>query len=221
MNKIVIALIGIVPACLTSIFGYMEGKTRTDANIAYSELKGAINYKNSDNPSFKKLIYPNYGIYLLAPISWTIEDSPARLAGGEFNLIQRYEDTKGAIGMNFRLRPVQQNYINDIQSQISNQKEVFEKNSGATTVENITVSGQVGQVFTYEAATGQRRMRVKLYWLRLVPTVQLQIQCVQYTDATDSIEFWKNVDGIISSIVIASDSWQARYREWLKNDGSS
>jgi hypothetical protein len=147
---------------------------------------------------------------LTAPVSWTTEDSPARLAGGEFNLISRYEDTKGAIGMNFRLRPVQPNYINNITAQIENQRETFEKSFPGSTVADTTISGRSGKVLSYEIPTGKRKMLVRLYWIRLVADVQLQIQCAQYTDAADFIEFWRDVDQVVSSIIIAFDSWQDR-----------
>lgn len=60
-------------------------------------------------------------------------------------------------------------------------------------------------------------MLVRLYWIRLVPDVQFQIQCAQYTDAADSKKFWMEVDQVISSIVIAFDSWQSRYKKYISN----
>ncbi len=158
-------------------------------------------------------MYPNYGMSLLAPVSWTAEDSPARLAGGEFNLVSRYEDTRGAVGMNFRLRPVQPNYVNNISAQIENQLVTFERNYPGSTVEDVAISGLAGKLFTYEVPTGKRKMLVKLYWIRVVPDVQLQIQCAQYTDAVDAAEFWRDVDRVISSIVLAFDTWQSRYKK--------
>lgn len=213
MNKILIALIAIIPACLTAILGYMQGYKSTDFQMAKSELtEKRVSFQRSSNPNFKELIYPNYGISLMAPVSWTAEDSPAVLAGGEFNLISRYEDTRGAVGMNFRLRPVQPNYINNISAQIENQRLTFERNFPGTTVEDITLSGLAGKLFIYTVKTGKREMKVRLYWIRLIPDVQLQIQVAQYSDAADYEEFWKQVDQILSSIVIAFDSWQARYK---------
>jgi hypothetical protein len=50
------------------------------------------------------------------------------------------------------------------------------------------------------------------YWIRVVPDVQLQILCANYTDAADTTAFWRDVDQIISSIVVAADVWQARYK---------
>ena len=213
-QKVILALIGVIPACLTAILGYMQGQKATDVNEAKSELATKrISFKSSQNPNYKELIYPNYGISLSAPVSWTTEDSPARLAGGEFNLVSRYEDTKGAVGMNFRLRPVQPNYINNITAQVENQRETFEKNFPGTKVADTTIAGLAGKLFTYEAGTGKRKMLVRLYWIRLLPDVQLQIQCAQYTDAADVVEFWRDVDQVISSIVIAFDSWQARSKK--------
>lgn len=210
-QKILLALIGIIPATLTAGLGYFQGSKATDTKETVTELENKrFSFARSQNPNFKELIYPNYGMSLLAPISWTAEDSPARLAGGEFNLISRYEDTRGAVGMNLRLRPVQPNYINDIGSQIENQRIIFERNYPGTRVEDITISGLAGKLFTYEMPTGRRQMLVRLYWIRLVPDVQLQIQCAQYVDAADSVSFWRDVDQVISSIVIAFDAWQTR-----------
>lgn len=106
-QRIVLALIDVLPACLTTFFGYLQGTHSTDQHDAKAELQSKrISFAHSSSPNFKELLYPNYGMSLIAPVSWTTEDSPARLAGGEFNLISRYEDTRGAVGMNFRLRPV-------------------------------------------------------------------------------------------------------------------
>ena len=213
-QRVLLALIAIIPACLTAALGYLQGTRSTDENVAKTELQSKrISFSFSKNPNFKELVYPNYGMSLLAPVSWTAEDSPARLAGGEFNLVSRYEDTRGAVGMNFRLRPVQPNYVNNIAAQIENQRETFERNYPGTKVEDITISGLAGKLFTYEIPTGKRKMLVRLYWIRVVPDVQLQVQCAQYTDAADFAEFWRDADQVMSSIVIAFDSWQARFKK--------
>lgn len=213
-QKTLLALIAILPACLTALLGYLQGAKSTEVNETKTELASKrISFSQSRNPNFKELIYPNYGMSLIAPVSWTTEDSPARLAGGEFNLVSRYEDTRGAVGINFRLRPVQPNYVNNIAAQIENQRETFEKNYPGTKVEDITISGLAGKLFTYEIPTGKRKMLVRLYWIRVVPDIQLQIQCAQYTDAADATEFWRDTDQVISSIVLAFDSWQARYKK--------
>jgi hypothetical protein len=213
-QKILIALIGIIPATLTAVLGYLQGSRSTEIHSVRSELAAKrISFSRGQNPNFKELVYPNYGLSLVAPLSWTAEDSPARLAGGEFNLVSRYEDTRGAVGMNFRLRPVQPNYVNNIAAQIENQRITFEKSFPGTTVSDIAISGLAGKLFTYEVPTGKRKMLVRLYWIRVVPEVQLQIQCAQYTDAADTAEFWRDVDQVMSSIVIAFDSWQARYKK--------
>ncbi|MEM1113868.1 MAG: hypothetical protein AAGI11_18285 [Pseudomonadota bacterium] len=167
-QKVIIALIGIVPAVLTAVFGYMQGINSTEVNTTKSELVDKrISFQRSINPGFKELVYPNYGLSLLTPVSWLAEDSPAVLAGGEFNLVSRYEDTQGAIGMNFRLRPVQPNYINNLAKQIENQLITFERNYPGATVEDVSISGLAGKMFNYEIPTGKRKMLVKLYWIRL------------------------------------------------------
>lgn len=215
METIVAALItgvaGIATAVITALLGHRQGIRSTPARRAASELREkSIELSHGANPNFKELIYPNYGLSLRVPVSWTIEDAPARLASGEFNLIHRYEATKGAIGINFRLRPVQPNYINDIDTQVQNQLDVLRKTDADATVSDKAISGSASKCFAYKIPTARRTMAVRMYWLRLVPTVQLQIQCAHYTDASDAEEFWRNVDNIIDSIVIAFDSWQSR-----------
>jgi len=213
-QKIVLALIAIIPATLSAVLAYVQGTRATDVHEARTELNNKrISFAHSKNPSFKELVYPNYGMSLVAPVSWTAEDSPARLAGGEFNLVSRYEDTRGAIGMNFRLRPVQPNYVNNIAAQIENQRITIERNFGGVKVQDITISGLAGKLFVYEVPTGKRKMLVKDHWIRVVPDVQLQIFSAQYTDAADVDEFWRQVDYVMSSIVLAFDTWQARYKK--------
>lgn len=77
--------------------------------------------------------------------------------------------------MNFGLRPVQPNYVNNITAQIENQRETFEKSFPGTKVKDITISGLAGKLFMYEVPTGKLKMLVHLYWIRVVPDVQLQI----------------------------------------------
>lgn len=216
MQEVLIALVGIVPATLAAVFGYLQGRKSTDENAARNEIESKkLEFRRSLNPGFRELTYPNYGISLTVPVSWSIEDSPALLAGGEFNLVSRYEETAGAIGMNFRLRPVQPNYIKDISAQIENQIETFKKNFPGAEVKDITITGLAGKLFTYSVSTGKRKMLIRLYWIRLVPDVQFQIQCAQYEDAADFDKFWKETDQIIDSIVIAFDSWQSRYKKYI------
>ena len=212
-------MIGIVPAVLTAALGYLQGAKSTDSHKADAELiSRRISYAQSANPNFKELKYPNWGISLMCPRSWVTEDGPARLAGGEFNLVQRYEDTKGAIGINFRLRPVQPNYVTDLAAQIKNQTDTFEKTYGQIAVSDVSVSGFSGKLFAYEAPTGELKMTVKQYWIRLVPDVQLQIMCATRKGAKDEQEFWRDADQVVASLIIAFDSWQARDKASAKNN---
>jgi hypothetical protein len=55
-------------------------------------------------------------------------------------------------------------------------------------------------------------MDVRMYWIRVVPEVQLQIFAAEYTDAGDKDQFWREADQVVSSIVIAFDTWQTRYK---------
>jgi hypothetical protein len=216
-QRVALAAIGIVPACLTAVLGYLQGTKSSDTVFAQSELSAKkIVLSRKPNPNFQELTYANYGVSLAVPTGWTVEDGPARLAGGEFNLIHRYEADKSAIGMNFRLRPVQPNYINDMASQVTNQRDAYIAVAKDVSVSDVSISGQAGKMFRFVQASGRRSMQVRVYWLRLVPTVQLVVLCAQYTDAADRDEFWRDVDYVVSSMVIATDSWQRRY---AKNGG--
>lgn len=212
-ERVLIAIIGIIPASLGAVLGYFQGISHTEYNQAKYELDNkSLQIKNDQNPNFRRLSYPNYGISLNVPVAWIIEDAPAILAGGEFNLISRFEASKAAIGMNFRLRPVQRNYIADIQSQIKNQMEVYKKIDENAAVSDVSISALQGKMFAYKQKTGERLMDIKVYFIRLVPNVQMQITAAQYDDAGDKDQFWREADGVISSIVIATDSWQESYK---------
>lgn len=80
---------------------------------------------------------------------------------------------------------------------------------------DVAISGISGKLFAYEVPTGKRKMAARQYWIRVIPDVQLQILCANYTDAADAPAFWKDVDQIVSSIIVAVDVWQTRYKSDL------
>lgn len=151
---------------------------------------------------YTRHVYPNLGLGVQSPAQWTVEDFAAKFAGGEFDLVKRYEDTKGIVGMKFRYRSVQKNYINDINAEIENQRHVLEKIDPKTIIKDTTINGKPAKVWQYNQATGERIGDIRWYWVRLIPEVKLEIICFIYTNSTDRNEFWNEVDNIIKSLVI-------------------
>src|SRR5262249_6979573 len=151
---------------------------------------------------YVRYVYPNLGLGLQTPAQWTVEDFAATFAGGEFDIVKRYEDTKGIVGMKFRYRSVQKNYINDINAEIKNHRDVLEKIDPNVKIEDTTINGKPAKLWRYNQPTGKRIGDIRWYWLRLIPEVKLEIICFVYQDSKDHDEFWQEVDNIINSLVI-------------------
>ena len=162
--------------------------------IAIAQLPERVGYTRH--------VYANLGLGMLAPSAWTTEDFAARFAGGEFDLVKRYEDTKGIVGIKFRYRSIQKNYINDINAELDNQKDVWVKIDPNVSLEDTTINGKPAKVWKYKQSTGKRFGDIRWYWVRLIPEVKLEIICFVYTDSHDREEFWREVDDIIGSLVI-------------------
>lgn len=52
---------------------------------------------------FERHTYPVLGLGLLTPAAWSVEDAAAKFAGGEVDLVKRYEDTKAIVGVKLRI----------------------------------------------------------------------------------------------------------------------
>ena len=175
-----------------------------------------IDARLSPRAGYTKHVYPNLGIGLRAPAQWTTEDAAAKFAGGELDLVKRYEDTKGIIGIKFRYRSVQKNYINDIQAEIENQRDVWEKIDPDVVVEDTTIGGRPAKMWKYNQSTGERTGDIRWYWLRLIPQIKLEVICFIYTDSPDREEFWDQVGEIMASLVI-DESYIDQRRSMLES----
>ncbi len=120
------------------------------------ESRERIDLKISDRIGYKKCIYPNIAIGFLIPDSWMQEDQVARFGGSEFELVKRYEDSKSAVGIQFRLRSVQKNYINDPETEVKNQLDLMSKIDSNVVVKDITVFDRPGKEFILRQSTGKR-----------------------------------------------------------------
>ena len=175
---------------------------RSATETAHNAANNRIRARFSAPPGFVTHSYPSLCLGLISPDAWSSEDAAVRFGGGDADLIKRYEDTKGTVGMKLRLRNVQKNYINDINSEVSNQLDVWKHLDPTATVADTTVAGMPAKVFQYKQKTGLRVGDIRVYWLRIAPQVKLDILSFVYDDAPDKIEFWKEVDAMVSSILI-------------------
>lgn len=204
---ILAALIAIVPSAVTGVISgvvsYKSSVAAIKEELDPSALaKSRIIAQLPNRSGFARYVYPNLGLGLQTPAQWTTEDFAAKFAGGEFDVVKRYEDTKGIVGMKFRYRSVQKNYINDINAEINNQKHVWEKIDPKLSIEDTTINGKPAKVWKFHQRTGKRIGDIRWYWVRLIPEVKLEIICFIYTDSHDREEFWDEVDDIINSLVI-------------------
>ncbi|MEQ1840234.1 MAG: hypothetical protein ABL994_07495 [Verrucomicrobiales bacterium] len=193
----IVAASGIFVTAATFMFA-PRSATETAHNAANTRIRARF----CAPPGFITHSYSSLCVGLMAPDAWSSEDAAVRFGGGDADLIKRYEDTKGTVGLKLRLRNVQKNYINDITTEVSNQFDVWKHIDPNVTVADTTVSGMPAKVFQYKQKTGQRVGDVRVYWLRIVPQVKLDILAFIYDDAPDKTEFWKEIDAIVSSILI-------------------
>jgi hypothetical protein len=162
--------------------------------------------KLGERPLRTGRVYPLLGLGLRVPSIWVIEDAATRFGGGDVSLIKRYEETKAAVGVKLCLRSVQRNYITDRAAEEANQMDVL-RPMDATPPETsrFNVGTREGTVFHYYQSTGKRRGEIKMFWVRLIPEVKLEIVAMIYADSGDRDEFWKEVDEIVQSLVLDDD----------------
>ena len=204
---VIAALIAIVPASVSGIVsGFVSYKNSVAALKEeldpLAQMRDRILSQIPTRPGYTRYVYPNLGLGIQTPAQWTTEDFAAKFAGGEFDIVKRYEDTKGIVGMKFRYRSIQKNYINDINAEIDNQRHVWEKIDPNVTISDTTINGKPAKVWSFNQPTGKRVGDIRWYWVRLIPEVKLEIICFIYTDSEDRDEFWDEVNDIINSLVI-------------------
>jgi hypothetical protein len=171
---------------------------RTPYELANERLRVQL----PERPGYRSHVYPRFGFGFLAPRSWQIEDSAAAYNVPDIDIVQRYTEEKAAIGVEFRLIPVQPNYINDVEAEIENQADVLRAIDSELRVADTTVSGVPAKSFRYRQRTGQRIGDINRIWLRLVPEVKLQVLSFTYADEPDRVDFADEVRRITESIVI-------------------
>ena len=204
-TAIVVALIGIIPAILTYII--KPEKSLTDIN---KESHHTIIQKVHNVPGYKNYAYPNMCLGFAAPSSWSLEDAAANFAGSELDLVKRYEQTGGIIGVKFRIQSVQKNYINNIEIETKNQLAVLKKIDPTTTVKDVTISGRHAKCFSYKQKTGELYGDIKLFFVRLIPEVKLVIVAFARDESSDEEEFWDQFNVIKHSIYFDTSEIEKR-----------
>lgn len=194
---LVAALITILPSVATGVITYVKKPKNMD-DAALQRIQAAL----ATRAGWTKHVYPKSGFGLIAPSSWLADDAAARFAGGDADLIMRYEPTKAAIGVKFRMRSVQRTYINDPAAEVTNQLDVLRKLDANARVSEITIAGRGGKLYEYQQATGKRFGDIRMYSVRIIPEVLLEVRCFTYVDAPDRTEFWNTVDDMLRSVTV-------------------
>jgi hypothetical protein len=204
---VIAAALTVIPALITGITtSYVTYKssiaTAKEEVLGEREVRERIAKQLPIQPAYLKHVYPQYGVGFIAPTAWIKDDVPVHFGIPDIDIVQRYTDQKAAIGVEFKLVQVQSNYVNDIVAEVRNQKDVWEKNDPNIRVSDATINGREAKLFNYTHSTGKRFGERRIYWVRLVPEIKLQIQGFTYTDEPDKLEFWKEFDKIVESVVI-------------------
>ena len=210
---ILVAVIGIVPALITGFVTWHIGKPTTKTLATVTQITDAgrrLEDALRASSGYQKKIYPQLGFGFIAPKAWQVEDYATRFGVADIDVIQRYTDTKAAIGVKFKLMPVQPNYVNDLVTETANQSDVWRHIDPDLRVSDATISGFQAKRFDYSQSTGARRGQVCAYWIRIVPEVKLQILCFTYTDEPDKEAFWKEVERVVGSTIIDRELLERR-----------
>ena len=207
---ILAAVIAILPSVSTGVLAYINKPT--EISIATKTIQSQL----ATTPGYKQYIYPRLGLGFQAPSSWKPDDAAAKIVGGEIDIIKRYEDSKAAVGVKFRFKSVQSNYINDPNAEVNNQIDVWKKIDANVKVSDATVFGTTGKQFDYKQSTGKRTGEIRSYWVRVIPELKLELWAFVYEDSKDREDFWNEVDDIVQSIVIDTEKFK-KLRKNLKN----
>ncbi|QLH51080.1 MAG: hypothetical protein HWD57_15725 [Candidatus Accumulibacter cognatus] len=204
---VIAAALAVVPALITGIttsyVTFQSSITKAKEEVlGERDIRERLAKQLPIRPGYAKHVYPQYGIGFIAPTAWIKDDAPVHYGIPDIDIVQRYTDQKAAIGVEFKLTQVQSNYVNDIVAEVRNQKDVWEKNDPKITVTDATLNGREAKLFHYTHSTGKRIGERRVYWVRLVPEIKLQLQGFTYTDEPDREEFWREFDRIVESTVI-------------------
>jgi hypothetical protein len=197
--SIAIAVVVVVAAVSIVYFAVNPHKTR------YELVQERLHLQPPERPGFRRHVYPHLAFGFLAPSSWQVEDQATPYGVPDIDVIQRYTDQKAAIGVEFRLIPVQPNYINDFEAEVRNQGDVLRKIDPNLEVADSTIAGIPAKSFRYSQKTGLRTGKIDRTWIRVAPEVKLQVVSFTYTDEPDRDAFHDEVRRIKESIVVDQD----------------
>ncbi|TGL31308.1 hypothetical protein EHQ52_15330 [Leptospira koniambonensis] len=198
------SLLGAILVFFTSIFTAVPTyfitketyQVPTDQEIA-DKFKEQINVQEG----FRKYAYPNMGISFITPDDWRVEDAAATFGGGELYLIKKYDQDNAAIGIRLVIRSVQSRYLNAPEIEMNNQLEVWRKSDKNAGKKDVIISGNYGYLFSYNQPLGGKTLvNVRVYWVRLIPKVKLEIWAHAYSNDLEKDSFWREVDGIVNSV---------------------
>jgi hypothetical protein len=193
------ALIGAIPATLTGLIAY-----RAALPASGRTFKSALEGRLSPKAGFSARVYPRLGLAFMAPDSWIVDDAAVPLGGGEIDVVKRYETSKAAVGIKFRIRSVQGNYVSHHDAEIQNELDPLLKvDPGASAAEVLIGGRQAATMIQYKKPTGLLFGDVRYWWIRLDPRVKLEIYGFIYTSSPDRVEFWSEVDDILSTLVVS------------------
>ena len=204
---IIAAAIAILPAVVTGLVtGYVTctgsvAKIKEEIGLD-DRVRQRIVSSLPTQAGLRKSAYSDFGFGFSSPSGWTVEDYATRFGVADIDVVQRYTDQKGAIGVEFKFIPVQPNYVNDFEAEVRNQSDVWQRIDPNLAVSDTTIAGIPAKRFEFKQATGKRMGDVQFHWVRLVPEVKLQILCFTYTDEPDRDAYWQEARRIVDSVII-------------------
>ena len=196
---LIAALLGAVPAVISGVVAYQAA---TSTKRVPGGVESSIRETLPSKVGFSPRVYPRIGLGFIAPDGWVVDDAAVRLGGGEIDVVKRYEVTKAAVGVKFRIRSVQPNYVEHHETEVQNELDPLLKVDPDASAQEVMLGGRPATQIRYKKPTGNLVGDVRYYWIRLDPRVKLEILCFVYTTSEDRDEFWKEVDVILSSVVV-------------------
>jgi len=212
---IIAAAIAIVPALITSFATFHFKKDKSQEEYR-QQLSNNIVVKVEDRPGYNRYVFPALCLGFSLPSSWTMDDAAAKFAGGELNLVKRYEETKGSIGIIIRLRPVQKNYINDPVAEVKNQLEPLQKIDSNVKVYDDVIFCFPAKTFHYKQRTGEKWAEVKMTLVHILPQVRFSMFAFSRVGSTDYKEYWEEYSIFKQSIVLDKTEIERRAKEIMK-----
>lgn len=146
-RKRLYSAMAIVVALAVGAIAYvLANPQKTGLELASDRLYSRL----PERPGFRPRVYSQFGFGFLAPNAWQVEDMATPYGVPDIDVIQRYTEAKAAIGLEFRLIPVQPNYINDFVAEVNNQADVFRAIDPELKVVDTTIAGIPAKSFKYK-----------------------------------------------------------------------